>query len=173
MSSLSDKGLKISKNALFNVFINRATKLLGRPFKVVTVLNEVADKLSSRESKTNKFRQLFDVALTLVRMVRRYISGEYRAIPSSTIISGLAVLLYVLSPIDLIPDFIPVLGFLDDLSLVSWFVGKFHVEITRFQDWEQTSRGQADSIRTTGPDAAARPARGDKSQPSVAELGHS
>ena len=173
MSSLSDKGLKISKNALFSVFTSRATKLLGRPFKVVTVLNEVADKLASRESKTNKFRQLFDVALTLVRMVRRYISGEYRDIPSSTIISGLAVLLYVLSPIDLIPDFIPVLGFLDDLSLVSWFVGKFHVEITRFQDWEQTSRGQADSIRTTGPDAAARPARGDKSQPSVAELGHS
>ena len=120
MSSLAEKGLKLSKNALFNVFIGRATKLLGKPFMVVTALNEVADKLADKESKTNKFQQLFDVALTLVRLVRSYVSGEYRAISATTIVSGLAVLLYVLSPIDLIPDFIPVLGFLDDLSLISW-----------------------------------------------------
>ncbi|GAC1385839.1 MAG: hypothetical protein NVS3B25_24480 [Hymenobacter sp.] len=175
MSSLSEKGLKLSKNALFSVFIGRATKLLGRPFKVVTVLNEAADKLADKESKTNKFRQLFDVALTLVRLVRSYVSGEYRDIATSTIVSGLAVLLYVLSPIDLIPDFIPVVGFLDDLSLVSWFVGKFHGEITKFRDWEKAGRGQAGGTPALalGPDAAARPARSDAAQPSVAELGHS
>ncbi|MDB5233924.1 MAG: hypothetical protein JWR44_917 [Hymenobacter sp.] len=175
MSSLSEKGLKLSKNALFSLFIGRATKLLGRPFKVVTVLNEAADKLSDKGSKTNKFQQLFEVALTLVRLVRSYISGEYREIPSSTIISGLAVLLYVLSPIDLVPDFIPVLGFLDDLSLVSWFVGKFQVEITRFHEWEQSGRGQPTTIHgfVNKPDAFARPAAGDLAQSSVAELGHS
>lgn len=174
MSSLSEKGLKLSKNVLFNVFIGRATKLLGRPFKVVTVLNEVADKLAVKDSKDNKFRQLFDVALTLVRLVRSYISGDYRDISTSTIVSGLAVLLYVLSPIDLVPDFIPVVGFLDDLSLVSWFVVKFQTEITKFRDWEQTARGQDTAVATaTGPDNATRPAEGDLAQPSVAELGHS
>lgn len=175
MSTLSDKGLQLSKNALFTLFIGRATKLLGRPFKVVSVLNEVADKLTDKENKTNKFRQLFEVALVIVRLVRSYISGEYRDIATSTIISGLAVLLYVLSPIDLIPDFIPVFGFLDDLSLVSWFVGKFHGEIARFRDWEQAGRGQGITSRasTAGPDVAARPALGDTNQPSVNELGHS
>ncbi len=170
MSSLSEKGLKLSKNALFSVFIGRATKLLGRPFKVVTILNETADKLADKESKTNKFRQLFEVALTLVRLVRSYVSGEYRDIAASTIISGLAVLLYVLSPIDLIPDFIPVVGFLDDLSLVSWFLGKFQGEIIKFRDWEQAARAR---VGAAVPDAAARPARGDSAQPSVAEIGHS
>ena len=171
MSPLAEKGLKISKNALFNVFIGRATKLLGKPFKVVTILNETADKLASKESKDNKFKQLFDVALTLVRLVRAYISGEYRDISTSTVISGLAVLLYVLSPIDLIPDFIPVIGFLDDLSLISWFLGKFQGEITKFREWEQT--GVRAAISNPVPDAAAEPARGDQAQPSVAELGHS
>ena len=175
MSSLSDKGLKLSKNALFTLFVGRATKLLGRPFKMVTVLNEVADKLSDKESKTHKFRQLFEVALTLVRMVRAYVSGDYREISTSTIVSGLAVLLYVLSPIDLIPDFIPVLGFLDDLSLISWFVGKFHGEIFRFRDWENVKhrQGPASSLGSGQPDATARPALGDAAQPSVFELGHS
>lgn len=35
---------------------------------------------------------------------------------------GFIVLVYVLSPIDLIPDFIPVLGYLDDLVLVTLMV---------------------------------------------------
>ncbi len=165
MPTLAQRGLQISKNAVFNVFVNRAAKLLGKPFKIITVLNEAADKLADEKSKSNKFKQLFEIALTLVRLVRRYANGEYQQIQTSTIISGLAVLLYVLSPIDLIPDFIPVLGFLDDLSLVSWFIGKFHGEITRFREWEQTNAHAVD--------APSAPARGDRSLPAVAELGHS
>lgn len=171
MSDLTEKGLKLSKNVLFNIFIGRATKLMGAPFKVVAVLNETADKLAAKDSKDNKFKQLFEVALTLVRLVRHYISGDYRDVETGTIISGLAVLLYVLSPIDLVPDFIPVLGFLDDLSLVSWWVGKFQNEILKFRSWE-TSR-HATLGTTAAPDQAALPATGDALQPSVAELGHS
>lgn len=163
MATLAQRGIQISKNAIFSLFVNRASKLLGKPFKVITILNETADKLANENSKDNKFKQLFDVALTLVRLVRNYITGDYRQIQTSTIISGLAVLLYVLSPIDLVPDFIPVLGFLDDLSLISWFVGKFQVEITNYREWETR-------ISNT---SSVAPALGDPNLPAVAELGHS
>ena len=166
MPTLAQRGLQISKNAIFSLFVNRASRLLGKPFKIVTVLNEAADKLADENSKDNKFKQLFATAFTLVRMVRSYVTGDYRQIQTSTIVSGLGVLLYVLSPIDLVPDFIPVLGFLDDLSLISWFIGKFHVEITNFREWEETS-AHALSL----PPAAQ--AQGDSSLPAVAELGHS
>lgn len=155
MPTLAQRGLQISKNAIFNIFVNRAAKLLGKPFKIVTIVNEVADKLADEKSKHNKFKQLFEVALTLVRMVRSYATGEYRAIKTTTVISGLAVLLYVLSPIDLIPDFIPVVGFLDDLSLVSWFIGKFHVEITNFRIWEQ-NQVTSSTISQMSPGAIAQ-----------------
>lgn len=166
MPTLAQRGLQISKNAIFSLFLNRASKLLGKPFKVVTVLNEAADKLADEQSKDNKFKQLFSTAFTLVRLVRSYATGEYRQIQTSTIISGLAVLLYVLSPIDLIPDFIPVFGFLDDLSLIGWFIGKFQDEIVRFREWEKTSAH-------VQPAAPMAPAKGDRSLPAVAELGHS
>lgn len=163
MATLAQRGIQLSKNAIFSLFVNRASKLLGKPFKVLTVLNEAADKLADENSKDNKFKQLFDVALTLVRLVRNYITGDYRQIQTSTIISGLAVLLYVLSPIDLVPDFIPVLGFLDDLSLISWFVGKFQVELTNYREWEARS-----SVLP-----ATAPALSDLQLPDIAELGHS
>ncbi|QIX60002.1 DUF1232 domain-containing protein [Hymenobacter lutimineralis] len=173
MASLVEKGLSISKNALFSVFLNRAGKLLGRPFKAVLVLNEVANKLASKDSGNNKFRQLFDVARTVVRLVRNYISGDYRQIETGTIVSALGVLLYTLSPVDLVPDFIPVVGFLDDLALLSWFVEKFQGEITRFREWEQTHAAEeADDIPAASriPKASNTNAQ---NGPAVAELGHS
>ncbi|SHK69698.1 YkvA family protein [Hymenobacter psychrotolerans] len=173
MSSLVEKGLSISKNALFSVFLNRAGKLLGRPFKVVLVLNEVANKLASKDSGDNKFRQLFDVARTVVRLVRNYVSGNYRQVETGTIVSALGVLLYTLSPIDLVPDFVPIVGFLDDLALLSWFVEKFQGEITRFREWEKThATEETDDI----PAASIKPAASNtntQNGPAVAELGHS
>ncbi|MGI4821754.1 MAG: YkvA family protein [Janthinobacterium lividum] len=129
MAILAQRGVQISKDAIFGLFLGRATKIVGKPFKVITILNEAADKLADKNSKDNKFKQLFDVALTLVRMVRNYVKGDYRGIETSTIVSGIAVLLYVISPIDLVPDFIPVLGFLDDLAIISWFMDKFRLEL--------------------------------------------
>ncbi|MBD2716109.1 DUF1232 domain-containing protein [Microvirga sp. STR05] len=173
MSSLVEKGLSISKNALFSVFLNRAGKLLGRPFKVVLVLNEVANKLASKESGDNKFKQVFDVGRTLVRLVRNYVSGEYRQVETSTVVSALGVLLYTLSPVDLVPDFIPVVGFLDDLALISWFIEKFQGEILRFREWEKTHAAEeTDDI----PAASRNPAASNtntQNAPAVAELGHS
>ncbi|OWP62590.1 hypothetical protein CDA63_13185 [Hymenobacter amundsenii] len=172
MSSLIEKGLSISKNALFSVFINKAGKLLGRPFKVILVLNETASKLASKESGDNKFKQLFSVAYTLVRLVRNYVSGSYREVETSTIVSGLGVLLYVLSPIDLVPDFIPVVGFLDDLALISWFVSKFQGELEKFREWEDTHADEA----TDDIPAAKKPNESytkAENLPAVAEIGHS
>ncbi|RZK42258.1 MAG: DUF1232 domain-containing protein, partial [Hymenobacter sp.] len=48
----------------------------------------------------------------------------------------LAVLIYFLSPIDLIPDFIPVVGLLDDMALVAWFSTSIKHELDKFHTWE-------------------------------------
>ncbi|QDA61775.1 YkvA family protein [Hymenobacter jejuensis] len=166
MSTLAEKGLRIAKNAVFNVFLRRATKLLGKPFAVAVTLREVAAKLDDQDSKKGPIQQTIDMVRTLIRLVGAFVRGSYRQIETTTIISGLAVLLYVLSPVDLVPDFLPVVGFLDDLALMSWFIGKFRDELIRFQKWEKTS-----ALAITG--TAPEPARSDRSLPPVAELGHS
>jgi len=49
-----------------------------------------------------------------------------------------AVLIYFLSPIDVIPDFIPVIGLLDDMALVAWFSSTLKDQLDKYAEWETT-----------------------------------
>jgi uncharacterized membrane protein YkvA (DUF1232 family) len=64
-------------------------------------------------------RRLKAWALTLTRDVHAlYLAGRDPRVPWYAKAVAIAVAGYALSPIDLIPDFIPLLGYLDDLILV-------------------------------------------------------
>jgi uncharacterized membrane protein YkvA (DUF1232 family) len=54
----------------------------------------------------------------MMRMLRAYIRGEYRELPWKSLILIIGALLYFLTPIDMIPDFIPVTGFADDVAVI-------------------------------------------------------
>ena len=78
--------------------------------KVLDKANEITEKVV-KSGPLQRF--LKDVAL-LISMVKDYWSGKYREVSWWVIAAVVFALLYVLSPIDLIPDFIPVIGLLDD-----------------------------------------------------------
>jgi len=137
MSSLADKGLKISQNIFFKVLIQRATKLIGKPAKIGFLLRDAYQKLVDEKSNKTGFVQVRDIMFSFIRLVRSYFRGEYRAISTKSIIIGIATLLYVVSPIDLVPDFIPLIGFADDISLMAWFIKAFQTELSKFREWEQ------------------------------------
>lgn len=145
MATLSEKGARIAKNTLFTLLLKRATKLVGKPVSVALVLKEAVDKLKDHDNPKSGVHQVIELGMSIVRMVRAWSGGHYRGVSPMTIVSGVAVLLYVVSPIDLVPDFIPLLGFGDDLALISWFIGRFRDEIARFQDWERNGE-QPDAL---------------------------
>ncbi len=51
-------------------------------------------------------------------VIALYIAGRDPRTPWIAKVLAVAIVAYALSPIDLIPDFIPILGYLDDLLLV-------------------------------------------------------
>jgi uncharacterized membrane protein YkvA (DUF1232 family) len=64
-------------------------------------------------------RRLQEWARAIKRdVVALSIAGRDPRVPWSAKLAAMAVAAYALSPIDLIPDFIPVLGYLDDLVIV-------------------------------------------------------
>jgi uncharacterized membrane protein YkvA (DUF1232 family) len=76
-----------------------------------------------------------DVKL-LVSMIRDSGTGAYRDVPFATIAAAVAAILYLVSPIDAIPDFIPVLGYLDDASVIGICIRMAHNHIQEYRHWK-------------------------------------
>lgn len=130
------KGLQFSQNPIFKRFLGRAGRLLAKPAKMALLLSTAYGKLVDAENKESGFAQIKDKLQAFMRLVKAYMSGEYRNVSTKSLMIGVAVLIYLVTPIDIIPDFIPGLGLLDDLSLIAWFVDAFQTEITKFRNWE-------------------------------------
>lgn len=71
----------------------------------------------------------------LIRLVVAYARGHYREIPPDALVVVVAGLVYVVSPVDLIPDFMPG-GFADDAAVIVWIVKTVRAELDAFRAWE-------------------------------------
>jgi len=82
---------------------------------------------------------LSDIPL-LISLVKSYVSGEYIEIPYNAIVAVVATLLYVISPIDIIPDLIPVVGYADDAMAVAFCIKMIHDDLEKYKNWrDQTN----------------------------------
>jgi uncharacterized membrane protein YkvA (DUF1232 family) len=136
MVTLARKGFRISKNVLFSVLTQKAARLLGKPGKIGLLLHEAYQMLTSADVQKGGFAKIKETMFTFIRLVRNFTSGRYRQISRKSIIIGVATLLYLVLPIDLIPDFIPAMGLMDDLSLMAWFIKAFQEELVKYKEWE-------------------------------------
>ncbi|GAB4027173.1 YkvA family protein [Spirosoma koreense] len=75
----------------------------------------------------------------VTRLLKAYTSGQYRALPWKTLIRVIAVLIYFVSPIDLLPDFLPIVGITDDIALMLWLFSGIKDDIEKFRQWEMTA----------------------------------
>ena len=75
---------------------------------------------------------------TIWRFVRAWRDGGYRNVPWKSILMAIAGLFYFLDPIDIVPDFIPVIGFLDDGAVLAFVAKAIHSDLEKFREWEKT-----------------------------------
>jgi uncharacterized membrane protein YkvA (DUF1232 family) len=120
---------------------NQAAAELDRRAKKVTdadvgVVLDRADEIRNRFESTGPLgRFVKDVKLTLA-IVKDYWSGAYREIPWWTIAAVVAALIYVINPIDLIPDAIPVIGELDDAAVVAACLLLVEQDLHQYEAWK-------------------------------------
>jgi uncharacterized membrane protein YkvA (DUF1232 family) len=65
------------------------------------------------------------------------LTGRYRGTTPGQLGLLAAGVAYVVSPIDLLPDFLPLLGIADDAVVATWVVGRLLLEAAEFLRWER------------------------------------
>lgn len=103
-------------------------------YKVVSRADDIQRKVS-RHGPLGRF--ISDVKL-MISLVKDYWNKNYREVPWWTVAAVVTALLYVLSPVDLIPDFIPFFGLLDDAAVVSACLFLVEQDLSRYKSWKDS-----------------------------------
>lgn len=82
---------------------------------------------------------VFDQVLEFLEYISAASRGEYRA-SVEVIVTIVAAVLYLLWVMDLIPDFIPVAGYLDDIAVISTAASMCAHDLERFSKWRKKGR---------------------------------
>ena len=91
--------------------------------------------------KTAEFRgKQFENFKLMWSLLQDYWAREYTDVPWKLIAAiGFAVA-YLVSPIDVIPDFIPFVGFVDDAAVFALVISAFQAELDEYKEWKKTHK---------------------------------
>ena len=117
----------------FERFRVQAERVTRSPKRVRKVVRDAYDKIAEHSDEIGQIRTDLPV---LLRLTRAWLSGEYRRVPLKAIVLVVGAVLYFLNPLDVIPDFIPVIGYLDDAAVLGYVLRTLHGELERFRAWE-------------------------------------
>ncbi|QFU02516.1 hypothetical protein FIU83_12810 [Halomonas sp. THAF5a] len=70
-------------------------------------------------------------------MVRDVLTGRYRPVPWGAFLWMLAALAYLVSPLDLIPDVLLLLGLVDDVVIVGWLLTRVDRYLAGYRAWRE------------------------------------
>jgi len=99
------------------------------------------EKRKIAESKASSASILQDVKLIL-DFLQDYGSGKYTNTPWKAIASFTVAIAYLISPFDILPDFLIGVGLLDDIFLVGLTLRMFHSELEKYKQWRDSPEGK-------------------------------
>ena len=131
------------------------------------------DKINDQLENGRGLERYTKDLLLLMSLVKDYYQGNYRNIPYKTISAAVVGLLYVINPIDLIPDFIPFIGQIDDALVLKFCLKLMEKDLRKYKTWkdQQSTSKDKDSKPTNKKlkDKNKSTERSDKDEESKAE----
>ena len=124
---------KVSKEEIKGKFEEMASKV--KEEDVERVIKESQNIIEKAKKSSILGKEIAKIEL-LINAVKDYWNGKYTELPKRTLIATVVALIYILSPIDLIPDFIPVVGLIDDLTMLLFVWEMISRDIKEYAEWK-------------------------------------
>jgi len=96
------------------------------------------DKLKNKLKSDGYLEHFTKDLLLFMSLLKDYYKGDYRKVPYKTISAGIVGLLYTLNPIDIIPDFIPFIGHIDDALVLKFCLKLIEKDLQKYQVWKDS-----------------------------------
>ena len=98
-------------------------------------LNKVMENAETAKKKASRLGKHLETFQLMWSLLQDYRAGNYTAIPWKFIAAIGFAMIYLVSPLDVIPDFL-VLGFVDDAAVFGLVVSAFQSELKEYKKWK-------------------------------------
>ncbi|CAK3058221.1 YkvA family protein [Vibrio cyclitrophicus] len=96
--------------------------------------NKKLDQLDS--NPPGALSKLWNDIKLMVNLITDYVKGDYTDVPWRVIAAITGAIVYFASPIDVIPDFIPVVGYLDDALVIKLAIDLASEDLNEYKRWK-------------------------------------
>lgn len=127
-------GDEVTQSAAFRRATADAESYLGDSRQLRQLVEDAVGKINI--IPRGPFADTWPYLMAMIRVIRAYDRGEYRDISSPKLLIIVAAIIYFVSPFDVIPDWIPVLGHIDDAFVVSLALKSVRADLDTFMAWE-------------------------------------
>lgn len=136
---MTPKDFKLNKT----FFKRNSGKITNRYFdRIIEKAREIEDKVKAMP----KLHGLWKDVLLCLELVRDYHRGEYKQIAPWAIAAVVFGLLYLVDPLELIPDVIPVVGYLDDVAVMLLILKLVKMELAKYSAWRKAHTDYENTI---------------------------
>ena len=118
-------------------FEMKAKKYIEDPAKTKELLDQAEKKA---QHKKGALTDVWDKLQLLFDFVHSWRKGEYREIPTRSVVMIIATILYFVSPIDMVPDFIIGFGIIDDAAVIGFTLKQISTDLEKYQIWKSTKQ---------------------------------
>ncbi|MCH2353652.1 MAG: DUF1232 domain-containing protein [Pseudomonadales bacterium] len=122
----------------------RADGLVRSKERLKNLATQAVRKLSGTASM--RIDRVRDELILCIALVRSWMHGEYDGVSRQTIVAVTAALLYFVVPLDVIPDFLIGVGFIDDASVVGYVMTMLAAEMDTFRRWQEREVEREDKV---------------------------
>ncbi|HEU0294918.1 MAG TPA: YkvA family protein [Anaerolineales bacterium] len=96
-----------------------------------------SEKILEKFTPYGPLKRFIDDAKLLIALVKDYWRKSYRQTPFGVIGAIVFSLIYVFNPFDLVPDVLPILGQVDDASVIAACLMLIQRDLRKYEKWKK------------------------------------
>lgn len=120
----------------YKKYESKAREYFNDKEKVKGLFNEATQKA---ETDKDALDEIIEKLQLLLEVLQAWYKGTYKEIPKKSIIMIIAAIIYFVSPVDLIPDFIVGAGYIDDAAVIAFAIKQIAEDLEKFKLWKETN----------------------------------